>query len=125
MKKINAKCNQKDRVICVTEKCTHKFYYKPVDSKERILLFATKFSLSVLEHFREKGRSTDGNGYEMTLREFYKFKDFHNYKLSKLMERIPLMIEYVIREYFTTEENNNSNKNKVIHNNIDKHEIAA
>lgn len=129
MKKINAKFSQKDRVICVTEQGTHKFYYKPADSKERTLLFATDFSRSVLDYFRNKGRSTDNNGYEITLRELYAFKDFHNHKLSKLMERIPGMIEYVIREYLTPEENCNSkaivHKNKIIRKNMDNTELAA
>ena len=129
MKKINAKFSQKDRVICVTEQGTHKFYYKSTDSKERTLLFAIAFSRSVLEYFRKKGRSTDEHGYEITLRELYAFKDFRNYKLSKLMQRIPWMIEYVIREYLTPAENSHSkvtvHKNKVIRKDIDEHEIAA
>lgn len=129
MKKINAKFSQKDRVICVTEQGTHKFYYKPADSKERTLLFATDFSRSVLDYFRNKGRVTDGNGYEITLRELYAFKDFRNYKLSKLMERIPGMIEYVIREYLAPEENCNSKpivpQKKMIRKNVNDTELAA
>ena len=129
MKKINANFSQKDRVICVTEQDTHKFYYKPANSKERTLLFATDFSRSVLDYFRNKGRATDGNGYEITLRELYAFKDFRNYKLSKLMERIPGMIEYVIREYLTPEEKNIAkvicHKKKSIRKNFDDAELAA
>lgn len=129
MKKINAKFSQKDRVICVTEQGTHKFYYKPADSKERTLLFATDFSRSVLDYFRNKGRSTDNNGYEITLRELYAFKDFRNHKLSKLMERIPLMIKYVIHEYLTSEEKSTAkvicHKKKVIRKNVDDTELAA
>lgn len=129
MKKINAKFSQKDRVICVTEQDTHKFYYMPSSSKERPLLFATDFSRSVLDYFRNKGRATDGNGYEITLRELYTFKDFRNYKLSKLMERIPGMIEYVIREYLAPEENCNSKpivpQKKMIRKNVNDTELAA
>ena len=129
MKKINANFSQKDRVICVTEQDTHKFYYKPASSKERTLLFATDFSRSVLDYFRNKGRSTHNNGYEITLRELYAFKDFRNHKLSKLMERIPGMIEYVIREYHTLEEKSTAkvicHKKKVIRKNVDDTEIAA
>ena len=129
MKKINANFSQKDRVICVTEQDTHKFYYKPANSKERTLLFATDFSRSVLDYFRNKGRATDGNGYEITLRELYAFKDFRNYKLSKLMERIPGMIEYVIREYLTPEEKSTAklicHKKKAILKNVDYAELAA
>ena len=129
MKKINAKFSQKDRVICVTEQGTHKFYYKPADSKERTLLFANDFSRSVLDYFRNKGRATDGNGYEITLRELYAFKDFRNHKLSKLMERIPLMIKYVIHEYLTSEEKSTAkvicHKKKVIRKNVDDTELAA
>ena len=129
MKKINAKFSQKDRVICVTEQDTHKFYYMPSSSKERTLLFATDFSRSVLDYFRNKGRATDGNGYEITLRELYTFKDFRNHKLSKLMERIPLMIKYVIHEYLTSEEKSTAkvicHKKKVIRKNVDDTELAA
>lgn len=129
MKKINAKFSQKDRVICVTEQGTHKFYYKPADSKERTLLFVNDFSRSVLDYFRNKGRTTNGNGYEVTLRELYAFKDFRNHKLSKLMERIPLMIKYVIHEYLTSEEKSTAkvicHKKKVIRKNVDDTELAA
>lgn len=129
MKKINAKFSQKDRVICVTEQNTHKFYYKPADSKERALLFASDFSPSVLDYFRSKGRETDKNEYEITLRELYAFKNFRNHKLSKLMERIPMMIEYVIHEYLTSEEKSTAKvicrKKKAIRKNIDDAELAA
>lgn len=139
MKKINAKFSQKDRVICVTEQdthkfCaakqgTHKFYYKLAGSKERTLLFASDFSPSVLDYFRSKGRETDENEYEITLRELYAFKNFRNHKLSKLMERIPMMIEYVIHEYLTSEEKSTAKvicrKKKAIRKNIDDAELAA
>ena len=39
MKKIKASFDQKDRIICVTNPGCHEFYYQPVGSKERILLF--------------------------------------------------------------------------------------
>lgn len=129
MKKINAKFSQKDRVICVTKQRTHKFYYKPAGSKERALLFASDFSPSVLDYFRSKGRETDENEYEITLRELYAFKNFRNHKLSKLMERIPMMIEYVIHEYLTSEEKSTAKvicrKKKAIRKNIDDAELAA
>lgn len=129
MKKINAKFSQKDRVICVTKQRTHKFYYKPASSKECTLLFASDFSPSVLDYFRSKGRETDKNEYEITLRELYAFKNFRNHKLSKLMERIPMMIEYVIHEYLTSEEKSTAKvicrKKKAIRKNIDDAELAA
>ena len=129
MKKINAKFSQKDRVICVTEQSKHKFYYRQVGSKEKLLLFSVNSSTSILDYFSRKGRMTDNNGYELTIRELYLFRDFHNYKLSKIMERIPGIIEYVIREYIDIEKNNYErkevNKKKRVCTSPSRYEIAA
>ena len=42
MKRINAKHDNKDRVICVTVTGKHRFYYQPAGTRERIWLFDTK-----------------------------------------------------------------------------------
>lgn len=99
MKKINANINQKDRVICVTVNGGHEFYYQPARSNERILLFTRdEFSGSVFSFFRDNGRNLSGRGYSLTIKELYEFRKFKNPKLTRVIERIPVMIEYVLRE---------------------------
>ena len=99
MKKIKASFNQKDRIVCVTEQECHKIYYQPVGSREQILLFKTdEFSGSVFAYFRDKGRNLNGRGFSLTIRELYEFKHFHNVKLTTVINRIPTMIDYVLRE---------------------------
>lgn len=99
MKKIKASFDQKDRIVCVTNQDCHEFYYQPVGSKKRILLFMTdEFSGSVFAYFRDKGRSINGRGFSLTLRELYEFRHFYNVKLTTVITRIPVMIDYVLRE---------------------------
>lgn len=99
MKKIKASFDPKDRVVCVTNQGCHEFYYQPVGSKERILLFMTdEFSGSVFTYFRDRGRNMHGRGFSLTIRELYEFKRFHNVKLTTVINRIPTMIDYVLRE---------------------------
>ena len=99
MRKINAKFDQKDRVICVTVDGGHEFYYQPVRSNERILLFTMdKFSGSVFAYFRDRGRNLSGSGFSLTVEQLYSFKNFKNPKLTHVIERFPGMIEYVLRE---------------------------
>ena len=98
MKKINKKDN-KDRIICVSESGKHKFYYHPVGTKDRLWLFNTKnFSRSVFIFFRKHGRCLDGIGFSITIKELYEVGNNHNAKISKILERIPVQVEYVIRE---------------------------
>ena len=99
MKKINAKHDNKDRVICVSESGKHKFYYQPVGTRERYWLFDTKnFSGSVFVLFRKYGRCIDGIGYSMTVKEMYEIGNNHNAKLTKIFDRIPAQVEYVLRD---------------------------
>lgn len=103
MKKINAKFDNKDRIVCVTAPKCHQFFYQPYGTKDRYWLFDTKdFSRSVFAYFRDHGRNLNDLGFSITLNELYEDKHYRrNPKLSKLMERIPSHIEYVIREYAT------------------------
>ena len=108
MKKIKASFDQKDRIICVTNLGCHEFYYQPVGSKERILLFMIdEFSGSVFAYFRDKGRNMKGRGFSLTIRELYEFKEYHNRKLVAVMKRIPSQVEYMIRERSEGERTNN------------------
>lgn len=105
MKKINTTYHtSKDRVICVTSDTGHDFYYQPVKSKVKYWLNHIAFSPSIEAYFRKKGCDMDGFGVSLTLRELYAFKDYHNYKLSCLMDRFGGQIEYVIKEYILNEQ---------------------
>lgn len=91
MKKIKASFDQKDRIVCVTNQGCHEFYYQPVGSKKRILLFTTdEFSGSVFAYFRNKGRNMSDIGFSLTIKELYQFKEYHNRKLAAVMKRIPV-----------------------------------
>lgn len=118
MRKIkSASISQKDRVICVTVQDSHKFYYQPASSKERIFLFATNcFSGSVFAYFRDRGRALRDREFSLTIKELYEFNHFHNKKLVKIHDRILLMIDYVVR---VDGEFSNS-KNQYSYGHIDK-----
>ena len=108
MKKIKASFDQKDRIVCVTNQGCHEFYYQPVGSKKRILLFTTdEFSGSVFAYFRNKGRNMSDIGFSLTIKELYQFKEYHNRKLAAVVKRIPGQVEYVIREHSEGERSNN------------------
>ena len=100
MKRIKINHNDNDRIICVTEDGKHSFYYQPFGKKNRLWLFDTKnFSGSVFAFFRKHGRTNDGIGFSMTVKEFYKIENNQNVKIRKIMERIPVQVEYVLREF--------------------------
>lgn len=99
MKRISMNHDNKDRIICVSDIGKHKFYYQPVGTKERLWLFDTKsFSGSVFAFFRKHGRNLEGIGFSMTIKELYEAGNGRNKKISKIMDRIPGQIEYVLRE---------------------------
>ena len=113
MKKIkNSLANQKDRVVCVTVKGAHKFYYQPSKSKERLYLFTTEdFSGSIFAYFRDNGRCMGGRGFSLTIKELYEDrKMYRNPKIGKIFDRLPGIIDYVLRE-------NTVQKEQVRHNN--------
>lgn len=97
MKKIAVKHDNRDRIICVTVPGKHEFYYQAANTKERIWLFDTKeFYGSVFAYFRDKGRNLYGRGYSLTLKEIYAFRDFSNWRVTKVIENIPRQVEYVL-----------------------------
>lgn len=99
MKKINARINQKDRVICVTGEGFHSFYYQPSGTKDRIPLFPVyEFSGSVFAFFRDKGRNMEGRGFSLTIKELYEYKRYKNVKLTAVVNRIPVMINDALKE---------------------------
>ena len=99
MKKINMKHDNKDRIICVSDFGKHRFYYQPVGTRDRLWLFDTKnYSGSVFAFFRKYGRCLDGIGFSMTVKEMYEAGNNHNAKITKILDRIPGQVEYVLRE---------------------------
>ena len=99
MRKINAKYNNSDRVVCVSIPGKHKFFYQPAGTRERIWLFDTKdFSGSIFDYFHDKGRNMNDRGFSLTIRELYEFKKYHDRSLAAVIKRIPSQVEYVIRE---------------------------
>lgn len=123
MKKINnSSISQKDRIICVTVTGAHKFYYQPFKSNERIYLFTTEdFSGSVFAYFRDNGRCMSGRGFSLTIKELYEDrKMYRSPKIGKIFDRLPRMIDYVLRENAEQKEqikrnNRVNNANKVIY----------
>lgn len=114
MKKIKASFGQQDRIVCATNQGCHEFYYQPVGSKERILLFMTdEFSGSVFAYFRDNGRCMGGRGFSLTIKELYEdCKMYRNPKIGKIFDRLPGMIDYVLRENAEQKEQDKHN-NKV------------
>ena len=113
MKRIkNSSVNPKDRIVCVTVTGAHKFYYQPCKSKERLYLFTTEdFSGSIFAYFRDNGRCMGGCGFSLTIKELYEDrKMYRNPKIGKIFDRLPGMIDYVLRE-------NTNQKEQVRHNN--------
>ena len=98
MKKIKTSFNQKDRVVCVSVPGAHEFYYQPYRAKARTFLFKTDFSGSVWAFFRDKGRNMDDRGFSLTLNQIYEFKAYHNIKLARIINRIPVIVDYILRE---------------------------
>lgn len=114
MKKINnLSVKQEDRIVCVTVTGAHKIYYQPSRSKERIYLFSTDdFSGSIFAYFRDNGRCMGGRGFSLTIKEIYEDrKMYRNPKIGKIFDRIPGMVDYVLRD-------NNEDKEQDKHNRV-------
>lgn len=130
MKKINnSSVNQKDRIVCLTVTGAHKFYYQPFKTKERFYLFSTEvFSGSIFAYFRDNGRCMGGRGFSLTIKEIYEDrKMYRNPKIGKIFDRLPGMIDYILREN-TEQKEQGRYDNRVTSANEDvyeDHEIAA
>lgn len=98
MKKIKMNHSNSDRIICVTTEGLHDLYYQPFKTKDRYWLARCNFSGGIFTYFRDKGRNMDGMGYGLTIREIYS-SCHNNVKLNHLLNRIPSLIEYVIKEH--------------------------
>ena len=128
MKKIKTQVNPKDRIICVTFAGSHKFYFQSYKSKEQLCLFDKRRSPSIYSFFKDYGVCLNGLGYSITLKQFYEHRNmYRNHKLKELFDRLPGMIDYVLRE--NTEQNEQGKGNNRVKNarkiNFEDHEFAA
>ena len=106
MQIIKARFSSKDRIICISVPGKHRFYYQPAGTHEQIWLFDTKaYSPSIFLYFHRNGRRMSDKGNSLTIKEIYEFKEYHNFKLAALMERIPRAVAYVIRDHYEEERN--------------------
>ena len=56
MRKIKAKFDKNDRIVCISVPGKHQFFYQPAGTNERIWLFDPKdYSGSIFNYFRTKG----------------------------------------------------------------------
>ena len=98
MQKIKRRHTENDRIICERgpERCT--FYYQSAGSGRATTLFVTRARYdTVYDYFRSRGRLHGDQGFYLTIRDLYRFRDYHNVRLANVMERIPVMIDYVLR----------------------------
>ena len=95
MKKINA--NEKDRVICVSSSNGKQDFYFQQGKGERVWLFQSNFSGSVFNFFREHGHMTE-LGFSLTIRQIYSLKNkaYANVKITRIFDRLPGAVNYVI-----------------------------
>lgn len=96
MEKIHLKHSDKDRIACLSISNKQVFYYQAVNSRVRKYLFESKFSYSVYKYFCKKGRSLPDGGFYLTVADLYRFRDYHNVKLTHTLERLPAWIDYVL-----------------------------
>ena len=97
MKKINT-TNEKDRTICFCCKGKIRFYYQQGGKGEQIWLFDIPYSPSVLCFFRKHGRIIDSYGHSLTVGQIYSLKQkaYTNAKVSRIFDRLPNAINYVL-----------------------------
>lgn len=98
MKKIKCMHSNKDRIICVSLRGQHEFFYQAAGFSEKYFLFTMKFSISVFNYFRKYGQRISGHSFSLTLGELYHFNAHYNYKLSHLMEFLPKQVDYLLRD---------------------------
>ena len=99
MRKINNNnISQKDRIVCESIPNKLRFSYKAAGTKRGMFLFETAYSPSLYQHFRDHGRREGNNALSMTISQFYCFREYHNKKLAKTLERIPATVDYVLME---------------------------
>lgn len=99
MRKImNHNISQKDRIVCESIPNKLRLSYRAADNKKSIFLFDIDFSYSIFQYFHDRGRRDGNNALSMTISQLYCFREYHNKKLVKTLERIPAMVDYVLME---------------------------
>lgn len=90
----------KDRVVCKSGFKGYKICYKPERAKEEMWLFDIYgHSISIYNYFAQNGVRTAEGEFSLTINQLYALKKYRrNYKINKILERLPAQIEYAIRE---------------------------
>lgn len=125
MRKIKSAFSQKDRIICQSIPNKLMFSYKAADSKESKYLFETAYSPSLYAYFRDKGCRNGNNGYGLTVGQFYRFRDYHNVKLAKALQRVPAMVDYVLMDEYWDKEYTRAYQPTSVYNSVFDDERAA
>ncbi len=89
MKRIRGIISNNDRITISAVQGMIHFYYQSSKTNDREYLFSQKFSKSVNCYFGGQGK---------TIRELYSFHKWSNHKLSNVLTRIPIEIDYFMRE---------------------------
>ena len=89
MRKIKAEVKNNDRITIALASGYIHFYYEAAKQNRKEYLYSMNFSGSVFDYFRHNG---------ITISEMYKFNDWHNPKLAKVMDRLPKAIDYALKE---------------------------
>lgn len=98
MDKILQPHSNKDRIFYVNIPDKQVFYYQTVGSRDRKYLFMSDYSPSVFKYFKSKGRRLPDSGFYLTIGDLYRFHKYHNKKPTHTLERVPLWVDFVLRE---------------------------
>ncbi len=98
MKKIKAAHSGLDRIVCVNGNGTQSFFYQPHGASTREWLFDDDFHGSLFTFFRDKGCRAGKKSFSITLDQLYRFRAYGNERLTRSLERIPPMVNYVLAE---------------------------
>jgi hypothetical protein len=98
MKKIRVSHNKKDCIRYIFDGTKQSIYYQPYGTKEQLWLFDSKFSYSIYSFFHKNGRRLGDNCLGISLAELYEVGHSRNFKIDKLLDRIPAQVDYVLGE---------------------------
>lgn len=98
MKKIKHDVSQKDRIICERVRDKLRFSYRAQGTAKGAYLFEVVYSSSVYHYFCQSGCRVGTNGFSLTIRQMYQFEEYRNFRLTKVLHRIPMMVDYILGE---------------------------
>lgn len=96
MKKVKYTQNGKDRILCINKESILEFWYQPQDRTCKDHLFDIWFSPSVFQMFFTNGLCHDTNVYSLTLNQLHKIKRYHNPRVRKVVDLLPVEINRAI-----------------------------